>query len=1190
VTHRTRKKNIDAPTVRHDETLVALHQIGLELGSRLDMSQLLPEIITQAIELLQTKPGGGGVTLLDEATGELEIVFAVGSGANSVGGRFKPGEGMAGRVLVSGKALTVDDYSAWEGRVPEHVRAPREAVLVVPLRWRDQIIGTLGIETTQAGRVFNQDDVRLAELFAAQAALAISNARLYERERDGHKRMEAMLQASSALSSSLSLSEVLSLVLQSCKVVLPFVTASIMTFEGGVPTMAALSGYEGQEDEIIQRTKADLKLSRIIERMMKDLQPIIIDDVREHPDWIRLPSGEHIRAWLGLPLVARHELIGALMLDSDQVGAYKPEHVEVGQLLASQATIALENAHLFSAMESALTQIEAYFKASEAIISAADATSLLAIIAGPAMKDVSGCKAYLFYAEQRAEGDPTWLELAARLGQGEVTRLRIGQRFNVDEFPLMRLLWGRPFGVTAVSDTYAPHPLLDDQTAKALQAFNARALTIIPLKIGHRWIGAVALTWPEAHPITVSEEQFYTIIAPQLAAVVDNRRLLYETQQAQERFHDMALSTSDWLWEADDQGRITFCSERVSDVTGYAASEIVGKTPFDFMPDRDARRLRIVMARAAQDQEPLVDVVQWLRHKDGHPVCQSVSAVPILNSEGRLMGYRGVSKDITEQSRAEQRERLAFELGQKLTAVLSVAEICKTIVSRLAATFGYYHVSIWLYDESQNALITRREYGGVTLTAADTLAYKLDSRPGLVAQAGRTRQAVISNDTAHDPEFKPVSRLPDTRAEVVMPLVHGEQLLGALNVESSEAGYFNPAETRLLQNLAAQISVAMANAHLYEQLEAQANNLEQLVRERTGEVLTERERLQSIVEHASEGIFFTRADGIVEYVNPAWQRITGLHSREIVGKRLSDIIDEQATQGLNQMLGSFQPGASWEGEIHNRRPDGSEYDALLRIVPAPDARGRIGNLVGVMHDISARKQIDRMRSKFVANVSHELRTPITNLKLYQTLIANASGDRLAEYISTMGDQVNRLERLVEDLLDVSRLDRGSLEMQPEMLDLNQLLRESVESQRLRAERRSQSLSVVLLPDLPPIYVDQKRMSQVATNLLANAINYTPQGENIGVRSWLERRDPTEWVAFSVWDTGTGIAPEDLPFIFEPFFRSEQAKQSGMPGTGLGLGIVKEIIELHQGRINVESVPGKGTSFTVWLPAYAAPGK
>jgi signal transduction histidine kinase len=287
------------------------------------------------------------------------------------------------------------------------------------------------------------------------------------------------------------------------------------------------------------------------------------------------------------------------------------------------------------------------------------------------------------------------------------------------------------------------------------------------------------------------------------------------------------------------------------------------------------------------------------------------------------------------------------------------------------------------------------------------------------------------------------------------------------------------------------------------------------------------------------------------------------------------------------MMVSLVQGQAWTGEMHARRPDGSEYDAATTIAPVLDSGGRIINLVAVMHDITAQKQIDRMRSKFVANVSHELRTPITNLKLYRTLMTDGDPERFGEYLDTLGDQLDRLERLVEDLLDLSRLDRGAMAMHPEDVNINDLVAEVVRSNTARANLRRIRLVAEPLPDLPSVSVDHERMTQVLVNLISNALNYSPQDTTITIRTGVDRTGDGPRVVVSVADQGSGISPEDLPFIFERFFRSEGIKATGLPGTGLGLSIVQEILELHGGRITVQSTPGKGSTFTAYLPVKSA---
>ena len=224
-----------------------------------------------------------------------------------------------------------------------------------------------------------------------------------------------------------------------------------------------------------------------------------------------------------------------------------------------------------------------------------------------------------------------------------------------------------------------------------------------------------------------------------------------------------------------------------------------------------------------------------------------------------------------------------------------------------------------------------------------------------------------------------------------------------------------------------------------------------------------------------------------------------------------------------------------------------------------------------------------MKDKFVANVSHELRTPLTNIKLYHELIA-LQPDRLDEFLDTLSRETDRLTSLIEDLLALSRFDQGIVRLHKSSFDLNVLIREFVEDRRSLAEAKGLTLEINGQQDIPMIYADRNLTGQVLSILLTNAFNYTPENGSISVSSNLRSHNGSEWVGFTVNDTGMGIQPNELENLFTRFFRGKVGRKSGVSGTGLGLSIAKEIVDRHKGEIQVESsgVPGEGTAFKVLI--------
>ena len=226
------------------------------------------------------------------------------------------------------------------------------------------------------------------------------------------------------------------------------------------------------------------------------------------------------------------------------------------------------------------------------------------------------------------------------------------------------------------------------------------------------------------------------------------------------------------------------------------------------------------------------------------------------------------------------------------------------------------------------------------------------------------------------------------------------------------------------------------------------------------------------------------------------------------------------------------------------------------------------------------KELDRLKSKFVSDVSHELRSPITNLALYLELLEHARPEKQGHYLTVLKNQTKRLIQLVEDILNLSRLEAGKDALIFSPVDLNAITRQVAVAHRLRAQEGGLLLAFEPAPDLPPILGDPNQLTQVVTNLVDNAINYTPQG-TVSISTQLDSQ--TDQVCLAVMDSGSGIGSPDLAHIFERFYRGQYASDYNIPGTGLGLAIVKEIVDLHNGTVSVASTETEGTTFKVWLP-------
>lgn len=225
------------------------------------------------------------------------------------------------------------------------------------------------------------------------------------------------------------------------------------------------------------------------------------------------------------------------------------------------------------------------------------------------------------------------------------------------------------------------------------------------------------------------------------------------------------------------------------------------------------------------------------------------------------------------------------------------------------------------------------------------------------------------------------------------------------------------------------------------------------------------------------------------------------------------------------------------------------------------------------------QDLDRLKDQFISNVSHDLRTPLTSIKLYLDLLQTGKPEKRPHYFEAAAREANRLQSLIEDLLKLSRLDQGAaVDFQP--IDLAATLRPLINDRAQLARERGLTLDYRSACEVLPVRSDAALITQVASNLIANAINYTPAGGSI----YIDVQADHDGVQFSVRDTGPGISERDLPHLFERFYRGEAGRQSSASGTGLGLAICRESVERLQGRLTVDSQLGQGTTFTVWLPA------
>lgn len=353
------------------------------------------------------------------------------------------------------------------------------------------------------------------------------------------------------------------------------------------------------------------------------------------------------------------------------------------------------------------------------------------------------------------------------------------------------------------------------------------------------------------------------------------------------------------------------------------------------------------------------------------------------------------------------------------------------------------------------------------------------------------------------------------------------------------------------------------------------------------DIANEKSRMRTMINHLAGGVMATDTAKQVALANHAFLQMVGFKgSAPPIGKPVDQLVeDSRILEMIDQALAMTpEQFAEITAEVHSAPQAYDEARILgVRCVPFRDRLERTLGTITVVHDITAVKQVEQMKSDFVSMVSHEIRGPLNSvlmqLKVILDGLAGEVSQKQTEILNRASEKIKALVTLSSELLDLAKMESGLIHMEKEKLALAPLIEDQAVFHRPRAEAKGIELVLAPLPELPPVLANRMNMEEVLSNLIGNAIQYTPAKGRVEVCA----RAVDDFVCVQVADSGFGIPADDLPHIFKRFYRVKNDKTRLIVGTGLGLPIVKSIVEAHNGRIEVDSTVDKGTTFSVYIP-------
>ena len=450
---------------------------------------------------------------------------------------------------------------------------------------------------------------------------------------------------------------------------------------------------------------------------------------------------------------------------------------------------------------------------------------------------------------------------------------------------------------------------------------------------------------------------------------------------------------------------------------------------------------------------------------------------------------------------------------------------------------------------------------------------------GVAGRVARTARAVHTRDVSRDPDYQ--SHNPEIRAELAMPLALDGEALAVLVLDSPRAAAFGPLEIAFVESLCRAAAAPLLRATRYQRLLEDSTQLGQVFHGMpTGLLLMESSGRVLRANDASSAVWGLEPDTIGDPFHLPLDLVPLLLGRLTEPMALTEFI----------AIGQQFPTETHEIIVRLRAPH-QEIEVLS--APTRDTLGQLTGRLWMVRDVTREREADRLKTEFISVVSHELRTPLTSILGYTELILTREfkpADQ-RDFVKTVFSESNHLYQIVEDLLGVTRLEAGAVRLNQWTVSILQLVNELIPqlSSQLSDERHQVVLDVPAT--LPPGYVDRDKIKQVLFNLMTNAVKYSPQGGSVRISAREAGPDtplPADhpdgrFLLVGVQDSGLGIPADDLPKIWERFYRVDNSNTRRIGGTGLGLAIARGMVELHGGRIWAESVVGKGSTFSFTVP-------
>ncbi len=1115
--------------------------------------------------------------------------------------------------------------------------------LLVPIQSATTAFGLILLDNFNQAQAFSQADEDLVLALAQQVSLFLENARLIQAAQERARQMEVLSSIVTELTAYLRREDIVGTLLDRLKAVVPYDMATLWLREGERLQVFAVRGFTEADAEYRMGLSLMIAESALVQEMLRTAAPLSVGDVRRDA---RFPSLEVAPlSWLGLPLMVKGELLGLIVLEKWEAHFYTQERVQVAMTFASQAAIALENARLFDESQQRAAELDERSqrlsllnRLSASLAATLDAEKIIRFTAEELFSALEGEFVSTVVFEQNQPRLSFTLP-AVRILSSELPLSPLFQRFMEGSGAFVTEKAAEEPDLQPLLLAWRPEmpyllalPLMSGEQLRAVYLIQRTRspFTSAEIELARTMANQTTLALENARLYQSTRrtaERFAILnqVSAEIASALSIEELARAVHQAATRLFHLDAFVFSLANEPERAVDVIYLFDRGElltpmrmkwgqGISGYVIAS--GETILAHTLD-EVRALGVVprgelpasiLAVPVRHGEKIAGVISVQSYR---PYAYTDEDLQIFSTLASQVGValqnvrlftevqtlaESLEQRVQERTAELEREKryteMLLRILSEVSATLDLNRALKRTLGLLNEAVGAEQGTILLLDPEDSMLYYRAGYGYVSdqeveMEMKQRRGFRIGE--GLAGWVAAHREAVLVEDLTKDPRWVPTQTSREHRSAVGVPLMVGENVLGVLMVFHRQPGFFNQESLNLIKAIAGQVSVAINNANLYELIREQSERLGQLYRQQAEEA----SRSQAILESVADGVLVTDAANRISFLNRSAERLLGVEASRILGQPLSEfagLFGKAAREWIRTIrYWSESPSAYRSDESYVERIELEDGKVILVHLAPVILQNEFLGTVSIFRDITHEVEVERLKSEFVATVSHELRTPMTSIRGYVDLLlmgaAGALNEMQANFLNVIKSNTDRLNALVADLLDISRIEAGRISLTPQPINLVHLVEESLNEMRRRSQQENKPMdfSLETEPDLPMAFGDAERIRQILDNLLENAYSYTPAGGRVQVRL---HRSNSE-VQVDVQDNGIGIPPQEQARVFERFYRGENPLVMETPGTGLGLSIVRQLVEMHGGRIWVTStgVYGEGSTFSFTLPVY-----